>query len=421
MAGIPVSARASKASWFFAFSAAVAALIPGPARAQMPGPAKPVFERGDSIEVRGVEIFDRIIYLPVSINGLDPLPFVLDTGDGQLTALDAQVALSMGLQSTIIGEGHGAGDEVVQFGLTDSTTISIAGISFPDRPLLTIPLKRMEPHWGRRKDGLVGGDLLSALVTRIDYEGGRLFFHDPASYEHGGSGEKIPVTVENNYIFVEAKVFLYGSEEPVDATFLVDTGVRISIFNGPFSRKHDLAAQSPGTLFGVTGYGLSGVSSGTVGRVRGIGIGSFFVDAPVVTFSADTVGVLSGDNFSGIIGADILSRFGVIFDYGRSLMVLEKNGSFGDPSEFDMCGIRFVMEGENFDLFKVFSIFKGSPADIAGIAAGDIVRAIDGREAGTYTKESLRDYLQRDGESVLFRVERGGEARDVKIRLKRMV
>ena len=37
-------------SAFFAFSAAAAALIPGPARAQMPGPAKPVFERGDSVE-----------------------------------------------------------------------------------------------------------------------------------------------------------------------------------------------------------------------------------------------------------------------------------------------------------------------------------------------------------------------------------
>jgi hypothetical protein len=227
--------------------------------------------------------------------------------------------------------------------------------------------------------------------------------------------------VENNFIFVEAKVFLYGSEEPVDARFLVDTGVRVSVFNSPFSRKHGLAAQSPDTLFGVTGYGLSGVSSGTVGRVRGIGIGAFFVDAPVVTFSADTAGALSGDDFSGIIGADILSRFSVVFDYGRSLMVLEKNGSFGERSEFDMCGIRFVFEGENFDLFKVFSVFKGSPADLAGIAAGDIVRSIDGRETGAYTRESLRDHLQRDGESVLFRVERGGEARDVKIRLKRMV
>ncbi|MCU0638776.1 MAG: aspartyl protease family protein [Candidatus Krumholzibacteria bacterium] len=397
------------------------AAAPAAAQPALPGPPVPIFTKGDSVEVAGVEFFDRIIYLPVSINGLEPFPFVLDTGDGQLTAIDAGLAAKIGLKSTIIGEGGGAGEETVSFGLTDSTTVSFPGLVFRDRPLLTIPLLRMAPHWGKTKEGLIGGDILSTLVTRIDYGKGRLYFHDAASYVYRGPGERIPVTIENNFIFVQAGVLLYGNDEPIPANFLLDTGVRISLFNTPFAKQHDLAGQSPLTTSGITGYGLSGVSRGTAGRVRGVEIGSIRFDAPVMTFSADTAGALAAEDFSGIIGADFLSRFTVVIDYGRSVIYLEKNSSFGEPFEFDMSGIRFTFEGEKFDLFRVFSVFENSPAELAGIEEGDVVKAIDGRPASEFTKDSLRKHLERDGALVVFTIERGGAIRDVGVRLKRMV
>jgi C-terminal processing protease CtpA/Prc len=79
------------------------------------------------------------------------------------------------------------------------------------------------------------------------------------------------------------------------------------------------------------------------------------------------------------------------------------------------------MEGEHFDLFKVFLVYEGTPADFAGIAAGDVVTTIDGRAAGSFTREDLREYLQREGEAVRFTIKRGAETKDVTIRLKRMI
>jgi hypothetical protein len=87
-----------------------AAFRPADAGAQQQSPATPRFERGDSVDVRGVEIFDRIVYFPASINGFGPYPFVLDTG---------------------------AGEEVVQFGLADT---GFAGIAARD---VVIRLKKM--------------------------------------------------------------------------------------------------------------------------------------------------------------------------------------------------------------------------------------------------------------------------------------
>ncbi len=247
----------------------VVALRPADAGAQQQVPATPRFERGDSVEVRGVEIFDRIVYFPVSINGFGPYPFVLDTGAGELSALDEGTALSIGLRSTIVGEGGGAGEEIVRFGLADSTIVSIPGLSFGDRPLLTLPVRRLDAQWGKRKDGLVGGDLLSTLVTRIDYENERVVLHDAAAYEYTGPGERIPVELRGNYIMIPVEVFLYGADAPREAVFLLDTGVRISVFNGPWARKYALAAQSPRTLAGVTGFGIGGASRGIIGGAGG--------------------------------------------------------------------------------------------------------------------------------------------------------
>jgi hypothetical protein len=410
-----------KAAFILYAILAAAAFRPAGAEAQQPIPAIPRFDRGDSVEVRGVEIFDRIVYFRVSINGSGPYPFVLDTGAGDLSALDEGTARSIGLRSTIIGEGGGAGEEVVQFGLADSTTISMPGLSFTGRPILTLPVRRLDAQWGKRKDGLMGGDLLSTLVTRIDYENGRVVFHDAAAHEYTGPGERIPVEMRGNYIIIRAGVLLYGADEPLDAVFLLDTGVRVSVFNSPYAKKHGLGAQSPKTLTGVTGFGIGGASRGIIGRVRGVRIGSFLFNEPVMTFSTDTSGALADTSFAGIIGADFLSRFTVVLDYRRSQIFLEKNSGFDAPFEFDMCGIRFAIEGERFDLFKVFLVYEGTPAALAGIAAGDVVTAIDGRAAGSFTREDLRGYLQREGEAVRLTIVRDGATRDAVIRLKKMI
>ncbi|MBN2071679.1 MAG: aspartyl protease family protein [Candidatus Krumholzibacteriota bacterium] len=381
----------------------------------------PLFEYGDSLAVKGVEIFDNIIYFPVLVNGSAPFMFVLDTGAGNLSAFDQGEADMLGVKSTIIGEGGGAGEEIVSFGLTDSVTISLRGLSFENRPLVTVPLRRLDAHWGKRKDGLIGGDLLSTLVTTIDYENAQVVFHDAAAYQYMGPGERIPVMIENNFLMVDAEVFTYGAKDHLDALFMIDTGVRLSTFNSPYSRKHGLAEQSPGTLSGMIGYGMGGAAGGVAGRVSGIRIGSILMEDPVISFSTDNSGILADTSFAGIIGADILSRFTVVFDYSRSEIFLEKNNRFADPFEFDMCGIRFSMDGQCFNFLNVFSVFKDSPAAMAGIESGDIVRKIDGIEAGDFTWEELRDYLRRDGKKVRFTIERDGRLRDVAVRLKRIV
>lgn len=336
--------------------------------------------------------------------------------------LDQSVAESLGLPLTLIQQGGGAGEERVDIHRADSpVAIGVPGLTFADRTVFTIPLHRLDPHWGKRKDGLVGGDLLSTLVTRIDYENERIDFHDAATYGYDGPGERIPLTIEDNFIFVDIDVRLHGVDEPVTAHMLLDTGVRLTLFNSPFSTKHDLPAYSPMTTQGVTGFGIGGVSRGIVGRVREFRIGPYAFETPVVDFSIDEAGALANEDFAGIMGADLLSRFTVVLDYKRSQMFLVKNRAFDDPFEFDMCGIRFVFKGERFNVVKVFSVFDPSPAAAAGIQPGDTVVEIDGRPAGEMSWEDLKQYMRRDGNKVAFKIERDGKSMTVPVKLKKIV
>ncbi|MBU8920246.1 MAG: aspartyl protease family protein [Bacteroidales bacterium] len=384
-------------------------------------PAVPRFDSGKIATATEVEFFGHIIYIPMMVNGTGPYSFVLDTGAGRFSAIDYSVAEALGLEQTLLMKGGGAGEDIVEINNVDSVSFASIGISFDPRSAISIPLHRMDPHWGKRKDGLIGGDLLSALITVVDYEAGTLVFHDPATYEYNGPGERVPIELFNNYIFIRAEVLLHGPGDPIEAFFMVDTGVRLSLFNSPYSREHSLPAQSPSTITGVTGFGLGGLSQGVIGRVHGIRIGSTLIENPVVNFSTDTTGGLAATDFSGIIGADILSRFTLILDYSRSEIILEKNDRFAAPFENDMCGIRFVMDGERFDIFRAFSIFDGSPAAEAGILEGDVLTAVDGREASSFTIETLMEYLSREGAVVRLTIKRGSETKEFAITLRRMV
>jgi len=85
-------------------------------------------------------------------------------------------------------------------------------------------------------------------------------------------------------------------------------------------------------------------------------------------------------------------------------------------SEQPVIGVRFEQEGEDAVLAE---IFKGTPADEAGLKAGDKITKIDGKAIGSkqdfYSK--IADY--KAGDTVAFEVERKGKAVKTKLVLKK--
>jgi predicted aspartyl protease len=396
-----------------------------------PAQAKPGQQAGASSAVRfadgaksvsiDISIFDNIIYLPCRVNGGVGLDFVLDTGASDISALDEEAARDLGLTLGRSTTGGGAGPEQVRMHDLDGVRLTLSGLEMSGFRVITIPLKRMEPYWGRKKDGLFGGNILGRLVTQIDYDRGKVMFHDPGSFTASGSGRPIPLTVEANTPFVNAKIVAEGSDAVIEGLFLVDTGVRMTFFNTPFTAKHGLIQKARRTVENIAGFGIGGAARGVMGRVASIQIGDMKVERPVVQFSTEMTGIAASSGFDGVIGADILSRFHVTFDYQKREMILRKGEGFLVPFEYDMSGLYLISGGEANDSFMVENVVKDSPAARAGAAKGDLLVAVNDRQASSFTLETLKRFLRQEGRQVALLVNRAGRAVDLSFRLERLI
>ena len=393
---------------------------PFPLEAQgQAAPLVPKFIKGNSSDVIAADIFDTIIYLPVKINGRGPYSFVLDTGNAGTPILNEKLAgalqIPLGNKIPIIG----AGAKTIGLSPIDKLDVAFAGLEFAAVPAAALPLDLMDPHWRKHKDGLIGGTIFSAAVTEIDYAKKTVRFSDPKTFVRP-AGEALPIEIYGQP-YVRLKIFLFGIPQSVEALMMVDTGVRITTFNAPFSKENRLAARSPKSLATMTGCGIGGESWGVIGRVQAIQLGSLRIENPVVAFSTDQGGVMASDQFSGIIGSDILRRFHVVFDYQGRSMILEKNADFDAPFEYDMSGLRLIAAGDKMDIIKVFYVTEKTPAQAAGLLQGDEIQTIDGRKASEFNWEALRAYFRRPGKTVRLGIARGGRTLSVALALQRLV
>jgi C-terminal processing protease CtpA/Prc len=171
----------------------------------------------------------------------------------------------------------------------------------------------------------------------------------------------------------------------------------------------------------IAGFGIGGASWATMGRLASLQIGDFVVERPVVQFNTATKGIEASDQFDGIIGADILSRFIVTLDYQNQRMMLRKGARFEQPFEYDMSGLYFVTAGDRNDVFKVENVIKDSPAAKAGIEKGDVLVSIDHKPVSSFTLETLKRHLREAGRVVALQVQRAGKTKDISFRLERLI
>ncbi len=204
---------------------------------------------------------------------------------------------------------------------------------------------------------------------------------------------------------------------------MVDTGWRSALtLTSPFVANQKLLTVVPRAVDAVTGMGIGGTTVDSIARVPSLKLGQYTIENFVADFSRAQAGVLSQDDFAGIIGAEILRRFKVIFDYPHHRMILEPNAAFGAPYEFDMSGMFITTDDGHSHAFKVYSIIKDSPAAEAGMQKGDIIEAIDDHPASSFTLEQIRQmFKEAEGKKHWLTVRRNGTVLTAKIRLRRII
>jgi predicted aspartyl protease len=274
-----------------------------------------------------VEVYAQHIFVPVRVNGTDAAWFFLDSGAGTSVVTKAW-ADKIGLASAGAMRAVGAAG-ATSLALAKTVVLGLPGVELA-LPGVTVLDAAALPQLGRTWEGLLGYDVLSRLVVRIDYERKEITVIDPSSFVPAEHASALPLTFLGNWPLVPAKILL-PTGEPIESKCFIDTGAGGLMLSTPFANANRIAdAVNQTTSSSI--YGTSGESKRISARIAGLQLGPYLLRNPMAGFSLDAKeGALASPDIGAIIGGEILERFTVTFDYPHHRILLEPNSRFTAP------------------------------------------------------------------------------------------
>ncbi len=355
-----------------------------------------------------------LVWIEVSINGSDPLPFLLDTGF-DYSVIDAGVASALSLTVSDPDTVPQPGGPV-EIGLTEGVTLGVPGGDLHDWTLRAIPIAAAAQIVGRDFAGIIGHDVLAERVWRIDYETGTMTVYD-ASTVLSTDGTEIPVEVIAAEPFIEAAI-----EQPhagtIPGRFKLDTGsTDVAGLNLNYHEGSGVLAPGQATI-PVPGVAVGGETTGILYRIDAFRIGPYSTASPVIGATLESAGFENRAD-AGTIGGAVLRQFTLTLDYPRSRILLEPNGAYGQPTGEDLSGLWPVSHGEDFSVAMARFVIPDSPAARAGVLVDDLILAVDGVPVSELRLSGVFDLLRSGaGSTRVLRIDRDGEILEIPVRLE---
>lgn len=343
------------------------------------------------------------IVFQAKVNGKGPYPVMFDTASVNL--ISAEFAKQLGLRLDGNPQKFGTPTEPIDAQTAHVDTLQIGDLLVRDQTFYVISIP------GGAGDSplvAVGYELMRRLVVKVDYEHEQLTFYDGPTFHYSGNGTRVPLLMEG--VVFEAA----GSVDDLGATFVLDTGNEVGFELEPaFVSQYNLVQRLGAQYHGYSGRSYGGpMGDAYYVRVKSLHLG----DAEVHNVVAILHTGEEDRDVAGNIGRTILRQFNVTFDAMRGVFYLEKNANWGKPDIFNRAGI--VVDPTD-DGQKVMTVLPGSPAESAGIAAGDLITRIDGRAPDDDINDHA--FLQPEGTRVALTVKRGDSVRDVELTLKNLL
>jgi hypothetical protein len=299
------------------------------------------FERGTSTLDIPFELRNHI-FLKVSVNGSEPLTFILDTGASR-TILDVRLARSLGLEVEPEGKVTDAtgANQPDAFRIKDKLTLKLPGlVLYLQAAAISLAdlqrcfdlaaqgkvgfIRKHDPKKGPiavppKIDGILGKDVFDKFVIEIDYRQRRLSLYDTET-EATTAGEIIPIEVGNSFTFVRVQL-KNNKMRSIAARLILDTGAGMPLWlERPFAAKNHLITRKR-EMSSFVDCGTGGVARkpSRVARIDSIRIGARNIAGSGVIFYEEPL----IDGADGFLGNPFLSVFGrVTFDYPRSRLIL---------------------------------------------------------------------------------------------------
>jgi hypothetical protein len=358
------------------------------------------------------QIDAALVLVAVRVNGSQPSWFLLDTARAT-SAIDDVRAVAVGLYSPSSEAGRPKS--------FSNVTLEFPGLKISLPSLGLDSFEDFSARIGHAVQGVLGADVLSQLVLKINYEGQMVQFYDPKAFQYSGRGAQVAMQISAGIPAVDGHVTVRKRGKFSGLIAIATAQTEPAAFSPHFAAAHQFT-DLPEKMLPFPGADATSDTDVRefLGRVQELQFGKVtFVD-PIGIFPAksDTGAGRVPSQFVCAMGGEILDRFTVILNYPARLMILEPNKTFPNIFTADMSGLTIIAVPPAFNKFEVAQVAKKSPAAGAGIEVGD---TIDGQAASYYTLDDLRAVLRQDGTQHTLDLSHNGKTIEVKLELRPLV
>jgi len=342
------------------------------------------FSSASGTAVIPFELVDNHVALDVTLNGKGPFRFILDTGGSNV--VDAGIAKQLGLGSSgnAAGSGVGAATEAVQFATVDALGVGDAVLR--NQVFAVAPVHAgFGISSGKPVDGLIGFEVLARFLTTFDYGKHQVVLRAPSGAAPPIAGTVIPFTFNGQHPMVDCTIASFPT------SCVLDTGSRVSLsVLSPFLAAHPSIVPPGAAAAGANGFGIGGASVGRLGRTT-LQLAGFTIPDIIADLSSQTKGAFADPFYGGNVGAGVLQRFAVTFDYAHQTVAFAPNAGFAAHETYDRSGTFLITQGGKI---VVADVRPGTPAAQAGLARGDVITTVAGKNATALGLAAIRDQFR---------------------------
>lgn len=414
------------------------------------------FEKGTDKVIIPFKMINNLIFIPLKVNKVE-LYFLLDSGVEETILFSMEEKKEVSLFNVEKIALRGLGSETSIEGLkSTNNTLEVSGLKSKNH-LLYIVLDQgfnLSSHIGIPVNGIIGYSFLKSNLVEINYERKRItVFKDNEKNRKRivNKYQMVPITIEKLKPYVLGSAIIESAEIPTK--LLIDIGNSDAIWL--FENKGKSINIPAKNFEDYLGKGFSGDVEGRRAQIKKFEFSIFKFNNPIVAFpdASSLKNVRMVKDRAGSIGAEILKRFNLVFDYPNQQLFLRKNHSYSSPFSYNKSGIELQHNGlqwvqetvsletvpytenesnakantiySNFKykfvlkpVYTIVNVRKNSPAAISGLQKGDIIVSINQRPGYNFTLEKIYSLLKSEDENwINFEVERDSQVLNFKFQL----
>ncbi|WP_046743790.1 aspartyl protease family protein [Kordia zhangzhouensis] len=362
-------------------------------------------------------VHDGLMYVKVKVNEYpEELNFVFDTG-ASTTVIDTKIAEKIGVKSNYQQPTEGAaGTEMYDIALFQK--VQVENITLSETHIVLIDLERLSKKGNLPIDGIIGADIMKRFITQLDFDKKVIELYNDINEVAGVEKyTETPIVMDYSSIPQVQLEFTLNTKEKFSGNFLFDSGANFTfLLNTPFVNKQKIASKI-GTTIENRAESLTTSSSFKIGKVANVRFGNYQFGEMPMNLSNSEAGVMASEEYTGILGIKIISRFNTILDYKNQKIYMQPNTTFGELFEFPTSGIALE---KNAETINISNVVETSEAYQKGVRVGDELLQINQVEARNI-KECRKLLKQEDKAVELTIKDQQGNIKRITIILKRLI